>query len=287
MFSLETIKNDETLFKTAVSQVTPEILGSIIDHTQLSPTATSADIEKLCREANEIGSFICVNGSRIVDAKICIQVGNLTRIRGIAAVIGFPFGAELTTEKETGAWDSLVGQRADEVDMVLNYGKFLDGDVMYVENDILAVAETVKLAQSKTGKKKVLKVIQENCSLSDNFKRIAAVFISEIASKTGVHMFAKTSTGFGTPKDAKTPKGATIDDVWEMNTIVQGYREKRVPIGIKAAGGIGNAEIAVKMMLAGGCFDDNSKLRKNLSDIFRIGASAGVTIVDDLRKRFC
>ena len=210
MFSLNEIRNDKDLFERAVSQITPEILGSIIDHTALSPTATRADIYKLCAEANEIGSFICINGSRVCEAKKHLKNEEFTRIRGIAAVVGFPFGAEHTKEKEMGALAALETEGVDEVDMVLNIGKLFDREYLYVYEDIHAVAKMVKCAQDISGKNKVLKVIQENCFLSDEQKIFAAMIIFDIATDTGVRIFAKTSTGFGTPKNNKPPKGRRL-----------------------------------------------------------------------------
>jgi len=286
MIPLSAIQNDKSLFEKALSQVTPKILGSIIDHTQLNPAATGFDIEVLCREANEIGSFICINGSRISDAKKCIEKEKLTNIRGIAVVVGFPFGAELTLEKAQGAI-GVLDAGADEVDMVLNYGKLLEHNFSFVRDDIIKVAEAVDTFCG------VLKVIQENCCLNESQKSDATDIIAMVAQKIPhLRMFAKTSTGFGVPKDKETPKGATLADVWTMNARAETQRTRGVFIGVKAAGGIGDAETAVKMMLAGGCFDDtiklfegNIKLRENLSDRFRIGASAGLKIVDDLATR--
>ena len=115
---------------------------------------------------------------------------------------------------------------------------------------------------------------------------VAAGLTATAAEETGAHMFAKTSTGFGVPKDNTTPKGATLEDVWVMCRAIEPFQKRGVRIGIKAAGGVSDGETAVRIMLAGGCFDDNVVLRSNLSDIFRIGASAGKTIVDTFKKRF-
>ncbi len=290
MIPLDAIRNDRNVFEKAAAQITPEILGSVIDHTLLNPVATKKDVLKLLQEANEIGSFVCINGSRIVDTKQFIEaLPSPTNIRGIASVIGFPFGAETTGEKVGGAYAALVEARADEVDMVLNVGKLLDGKLNFVIQDIHAVAQAVKNSQYiATGEKqkKILKVIQENCCLTDVQKESATHAIVQVAREANIHMFAKTSTGFGTPKDEKTPRGATLGDVWRMNQIVSEYRKNEALIGVKAAGGIGDAETAIKMMLAGGCFDDNIKLVENPSDVFRIGASAGKKIVEDFNKHY-
>ncbi len=285
MLTLERIKNDSDLITQAAKSVTPEILGGIIDHTVLNPAATRADIEKMCREANEVGSFVCVYGSRVEDVAGFIKNLGLKSIRGIAAVAGFPAGAQMTKAKSAESY-ALVMAGAAEVDMVLNVGKLRDGDYEYVEEDIREVARAVAEAGADSGTSAFLKVIQENCLLTDEQKRLAARITAKVAKETGLRTFAKTSTGFGKPKDADTPVGATVDDVWLMHEVVKEYQEGGVPIGIKAAGGVKDARTVVQMMLAAGCFNDDLTLKENLSDIFRIGASAGKQIIDDFRKNF-
>ena len=155
-FDLERIKNNSALVKRAAKAVTPEILGRIIENTVLNPAATFADIEKLCVESDEIGSFVCVYGSRVPDVRYCINQHNLRRLCGIAGVVGFPSGAQSTKAKKEKAY-ALILDGADEVDMVLNVGKLLDGDYSYVKNDIKLVAFSVKQAEPTA----YLKVIQK------------------------------------------------------------------------------------------------------------------------------
>lgn len=287
MIPFEAIEKDKNLFNKAVSQITPEVLGSVIDHTLLHPAAVRTDIERLCDEANSIGSFICVHGSRVKDARMFIRKKNLTFVRGIAAVVGFPSGAELIGEKKAGAWLAIHEEKANEVDMVLNIGKLIDEDYKAVSDDIFQVASAVNDGIHEGSS--ILKIIQENCCLSNSQKRTATLMTCRVGREMNIHVFAKTSTGFGIPKDEKTPKGATLEDVWLMAEIVERFKKEFgwPYIGIKASGGIGGAETAVKMMLAGGCFDDNIQLRRNLSDIFRIGTSSGKKIVLDFTNRFC
>lgn len=283
---LESIKNDRELVKRAARALTPEILGSIIDNTLLNPAATIADIEKLCVESDEIGSYVCVYGSRVPDVCYFINQYNLERIRGIAAVAGFPAGAQSTKAKKEEAY-ALVLDGADEVDMVLNVGKLLDGDYSYVKNDIKQVAFAVKQAELEVAGAAYLKAIQENCLLSEGQKMSASILIAEAARETGVRIFAKTSTGFGKPKDADTPVGATLEDVWLMRQVNKLFQDNRIFIGIKAAGGIRDLYTAIQMMLAGGCFNDDLSLKENLPDIFRIGTSTGKKLVEDLKKASC
>ena len=109
---------------------------------------------------------------------------------------------------------------------------------------------------------------------------------AEVAKETEVRMFAKTSTGFGKPKDWNTPVGATVEDVWLMHEEIKPLQEQGVVIGIKAAGGIKDARSVIQMMLAAGCFNDDLTLKKIFLDLFRVGASAGKAIIEDFRKNF-
>lgn len=286
MIPLELIKNDANTMYIAAGQLSIEILGSVIDHTLLDPTATHKRIQQLCDEANTIGSFVCVNGSRVREVNL-LRVEQFDRIRGVAAVTDFPFGAGRIIKRDVDFTALTILGEADEDDTVINIGQVLDNNWAYVKKESSVFAKAVDVAEYSARRHKIGKIIQENCCLSDEQKRRATEITASVAEEFKVHMFAKTSTGYGVPKDNKTPKGATLDDVWLMYKVIRPYQERGVSIGIKAAGGIGDAPTAIKMMLAGGCFDDNLKLRENLSDIFRMGASAGKAIVDDFWNRFC
>ena len=124
--------------------------------------------------------------------------------------------------------------------MVINVGALKSGDFDLVRRDIAGVSEACREAGA------LCKVILETALLSDEEKVIASQLAVEAKAD-----FVKTSTGFG-------PGGATVYDVALM-------REAVGPkIGVKASGGIRNAE-DVKQMIAAGAT--------------RIGASAGIQIV--------
>ena len=117
-----------------------------------------------------------------------------------------------------------VSNGADEIDMVMNIGRFLDGDYDYIEDEINQV---VKAAMDK-----VVKVIVEICYLTD--EQIKKV--SEIVGKTNA-TFIKTSTGFGT-------SGATKEAVKIMKDNVAGKE-------VKAAGGVRNLDDLDNMVKSG------------------------------------
>ncbi len=195
----------------------------IIDHTQLKPDATRAQIEKLCREAARYQfASVCVNSTWVAEAAALLHA---TPVK-LCAVVGFPLGATLTSAKRFEAAEAIrLGAR--EIDMVMNIGALKSGDRLRVETDIRGVAE---VAHSGGG---MLKVILENVLLTRD-EKIAAC---EICVAAGAD-FVKTSTGFSTG-------GATVEDVALMRATVGSS------LGVKAAGGIRTAADLKAMVAAG------------------------------------
>ncbi len=196
-------------------------LAKYIDHTLLKPTATPADIEKLCREADEHYFYaVCVNPAFVPLAKNFLGANPVR----VAAVIGFPLGANASQIKAAEA-ALAVAQGADELDMVIPVGLALAGDWEAVAADVRAVREAAPGA--------VLKVILETGYLNEEQIRLAA----EAALAAGAD-YLKTSTGFG-------PRGASLEDVRLLADVAAGRAK------VKAAGGIRNREDAWKMIEAG------------------------------------
>ena len=278
------MKFSEEQLKMVAQNLSPSLLGSIIEHTLLNSQATQTELENLCKEANEIGASICINEGRLQEIFKYVNENNFKNLRKIVAVIGFPLGATSTKIKIFSALCSL-DSGADEVDMVLNIG-YLRDNPQKCKDDILKVAQAISDFNKKNKLNKILKVIQENCYLSDDEKRLASRIIAEVAQETGLRMFAKTSTGFGKPKDSSIPIGATVEDAALMYEIIKPFQKKGVSIGIKAAGGVSDSIAALEMMAVAGCFDENLKPLSNIADVFRIGASAGKKIVVDFKQRF-
>ena len=66
------------------------ILSNFIDHTNLKPTASLSEIQKLCVEAKNYGFYaVCVNGCHV---PLAAEALKNTKVK-IAAVVGFPLGA--------------------------------------------------------------------------------------------------------------------------------------------------------------------------------------------------
>lgn len=191
-------------------------LTKYIDHTNLSPKATTADIEKLCSEAKRFGfAAVCVNGCYSALASKLLSGSNVRT----ATVIGFPLGTMTTDAKVFEAKNAVVNG-ADEIDMVINLGWLKSGKHHWVKTEIGDIKKGIG--------KKVLKVILETCYLTDQEKQIAC----KLAVEAGAD-YVKTSTGFG-------PAGATLEDVTLMITAVQGKAL------VKASGGIRDKTTAQK-----------------------------------------
>ncbi len=201
--------------------VSPSKLAALIDHTLLRPEAKPDEVAELCREAREYGfATACVNSRFVPLARELLRGAG----PGIAAVIGFPFGASSTEAKVCEAHQALR-DGATELDMVLPVGPLRAGDHLAVLEDVRAVREAAPNA--------VLKVILETCLLTDEEKVRGAL----LAVAAGAD-FVKTSTGFGSG-------GATVEDVRLLRATVGDSA------GVKASGGIRTWEDARAMLEAG------------------------------------
>ena len=211
-------------------------LNQYIDHTLLKPDASAAQIEKLCQEAREHEFFsVCVN-SYYVKQAAQLLAGSKVKV---CTVVGFPLGASTMETKRFEAMRAIV-EGASEIDMVLNISAVKSNQWQYALDDMTS------LAQVCHQQKAILKVIFENCLLTEAEKKMAC----ELAVKAQVD-FVKTSTGFSTG-------GATLEDVKLMRSIVGPN------MGVKASGGIRDFATAKAMVEAGAT---------------RLGTSASVEIV--------
>ncbi|WP_435129803.1 deoxyribose-phosphate aldolase [Mycoplasma sp. 6243] len=195
--------------------------NKMIDHTYLKAEATEKDINKLIDEAKKYGfKTVCVNSSWVKYASEKLQKSDV----GITSVIGFPLGAMITQAKAQEA-KLAIDHGADEIDMVINVGRFKQKDYEYVLNDIKKVKEVCG--------NKILKVIIETALLTEEEIKKG----TEIVLKSGAE-FIKTSTGFSF-------RGANLKDI-ELMKSVAGDK-----LQIKAAGGISSLDDLIKMHQAG------------------------------------
>jgi deoxyribose-phosphate aldolase len=199
-------------------------IAKYIDHTNLNPNATKADIAKLCAEAAENKFFaVCVNPYWV---RFAVKELSSSQV-AVATVIGFPLGANLTDTKVAEAAKA-VSEGAEEIDMVINIGALKDKEYDFVAEEIAAIV--------RASRKAPVKVIIETDLLTDE-EKIAA---TKACVKAGAAM-VKTSTGF-----VKDGKGATVEDVTLIKETLAG-----AALGIKASGGVRDAEKAKALIDAG------------------------------------
>ncbi len=211
-------------------------LAQLIDHTLVRPDATLDDLLVACQDAKKYGfSSVVVSGCHVVRARE-ILTGTLVKV---CAVVGFPLGANTTTVKIVEAMEAMKNG-ASEIDFVINVGMVKSGRFDVVEVDIKNIIAMTP--------KKVHKVILETGRLTEN----EIIHLCEIAMRAGAE-FIKTSTGYG-------PRGATIDDIRLIKTIVGSVCR------IKASGGIRDLGALTSLVAAG-------------AD--RIGTSAGPAIMEE------
>jgi deoxyribose-phosphate aldolase len=155
---------------------------------------------------------------------VCVQPYWVATLRDaplpVISVSGFPFGAE-TKEHKAGGAARAAHDGAREIDIVLNIGALLSGDLTAVAADVAAVRHAIPDL--------VLKVILETGLLNPAELAVAA----RICVEEGVD-FLKTCTGYG-------PRGATVADVSLLKAFAP----------VKASGGIRTLEQATALVAAG------------------------------------
>jgi deoxyribose-phosphate aldolase len=222
--------------------VTVKDIAKMIDHSLLNPTIMEGDLEAGCKIAKEYDvASVCIVPWAVALAKKELEGTDVL----VTTVVGFPHGSSKTATKVFETKEA-IKDGAAEVDMVLNISKLLSREFDYVEKEIKAVVDVAH----EHGV--IVKVILENCYLTDELKEIAC----RLCESAGAD-FVKTSTGYGTG-------GATIDDLKLMRKAVS---EK---VKVKAAGGIRTLDGALSVRAIG---------------TVRVGATATKIILDEAVKR--
>lgn len=194
-------------------------VARIIDHTILKPEATHQDVALIVEEGARFGTYsVCVSPSMLpLDVPQGLKV---------ACVVGFPSGAVKANVKAFEAKQA-IADGADEIDMVINIALAKEAKFDQVEEEIRAVRAEIPAG-------KILKVIIESAALTD--EEIVAVCRAAVAAGAD---FVKTSTGF------HPAGGASVHAVELMRQTVGEN------VGVKASGGIRDAQTAIAMIEAG------------------------------------
>ncbi len=206
------------------SHLTRAQLAAFVDHTLLKSEATAPDVAALVAEAAELGVYaVCVSPPMV---PVAVHAGAGVRV---ASVAGFPSGKHVSAVKAHEA-ALAVASGACEVDMVIDIGAALAGDVDAVRADIQAVRNAIGGA--------VLKVIVESSALLALADERMLTQVCHAAEDAGAD-FVKTSTGF------HPAGGASVRAVALMAETVGGR------LGVKASGGVRTAAEALAMLDAG------------------------------------
>jgi deoxyribose-phosphate aldolase len=217
--------------------LSPAQLAACIDHTLLKAEATAKDIEKLCSEAREHHFHsVCIHGSRVELARHLLEASGVK----VACVVGFPLGA-VSGDVKRFETEAAIDEGAQGIDVVISVGKLKDGDDRFVLRELRDVVEAAD--------ERPVKVILETGLLTRDEKIRACALVVESGAQC-----VKTSTGFGAG-------GATLEDVRLLRETVG------LKFGVKASGGIRDAQTALAMIAAGAT---------------RLGTSASVAIVKGL-----
>ena len=204
---------------------------SCIDLTSLNSTDTREDIWKLTEKVNDFdGSSDITNV-----AAICVYPNFIETVKealtadvNIAAVSGgFP-SSQTFTEVKIAETALAVASGADEIDIVLNLGFFLDENYEELSEEIDEIKHACRDAK--------LKVILETGAL----KTASNIMKASILALYSGADFLKTSTGKGYG-------GASLEAAYIMCTAIKEYTAQTGrKVGFKASGGISTTEDAVK-----------------------------------------
>ncbi|MDY0076802.1 MAG: deoxyribose-phosphate aldolase [Bacteroidales bacterium] len=242
-----------------------QLIFSCIDLTTLEATDNSDRIAAFCekalayQKADVSVAALCIYSPFLNQAKTLIEDSG---IQLATVACAFPTG-QMPLELKLKEVEFAVAQGADEVDMVISRGTFLQGDYDTVFEEIKAVKKSCGPAH--------LKVILETGELStvDNIRRA-----SEIALLAGAD-FLKTSTGKVSP--AATPIAAVV----MLDSIAEYHEKTGKKVGFKPAGGIADPETAYSYYLLVKDILGEDWLNNKL---FRIGASRLADKVFELIK---
>lgn len=233
---------------------------SLIDLTTLNSTDTHAKVKSMCSKINEFRKLesysaypdvaaVCVYPSLIEVVKNNLKAFNVN----VASVAGgFP-ASQTFIEIKCKEAKMAVEKGADEIDMVISIGKFLDGDYE-------TVFEEIKAMKAACGKAHLKVILETGVMPSPNEIYKASILAMEAGAD-----FIKTSTG-------KVQPAATQMAVYVMTMAIKDFFNKNGKrIGIKPAGGISDGKTAIEYYAI---VKDNLGDEWLTSDLFRIGASS-------------
>ncbi|MBM78562.1 MAG: deoxyribose-phosphate aldolase [Crocinitomicaceae bacterium] len=209
---------------------------NMVDLTTLEGMDTNNKVSQMCYKAMHLHdehpglptvAAVCVYPNFV---KLAVNSLKGSGVKVASVATAFPSGHS-TLDIKIKDTKLAVDSGANEVDMVISRGKFHSGDFNFVYDEIASIKEACGKAR--------LKVILETGELGnlDNVRKA-----SDIAMLAGAD-FIKTSTG-------KIKPAATLPVTLVMLEAIKDYYYKTgIMIGMKPAGGISNAKLALQYLL--------------------------------------
>ncbi len=252
--------------KAAAKSYAIDLAISMVDLTTLEGMDTPGKVRALCAKGLRPDpsdpsvphvAAICVYGDMAAIARDAVG----DRLHVAAVATAFPSGRASLGIKLQDTRDA-IANGADEIDMVIDRGAFLEGRYLEVFEEIVAVKDVCGTAAH-------LKVIFETGELKtyDNVRRA-----SWLAMLAGAD-FIKTSTGKVSPA-ATMPVTLIL-----LEAVRDWYRQTGQRVGVKPAGGIRTSKDAIRYLVM---VNETCGPEWLTPDLFRFGASA---LLNDLLQQ--
>lgn len=249
------------IVEKAPQYASPEVYKFLLNSIDLTTLSTEDSERSVAKFTNRVNDFdaeypqyghvaaICVysNFAEVVKDHLDVEGVDVCVVAGC-----FPSSQTFTAVKVADV-ALAVASGAQEVDVVLNIGMFLDENYEELCDELIELKNTAKDAK--------LKVILETGCL----KTAAAIKRASILSMYCDADFIKTSTG-------KIYKGASLEAAYVMCLCIKEYYEKTGrKVGFKAAGGVRTTEDALNYYAVVKEVLGDEWLNQ---DLFRLGASS-------------
>lgn len=249
------------IVEKAPQYASPEVYKFLLNSIDLTTLSTEDSERSVAKFTNRVNDFdaeypqyghvaaICVysNFAEVVKDHLDVEGVDVCVVAGC-----FPSSQTFTAVKVADV-ALAVASGAQEVDVVLNIGMFLDENYEELCDELIELKNTAKDAK--------LKVILETGCL----KTAAAIKRASILSMYCDADFIKTSTG-------KIYKGASLEAAYVMCRCIKEYYEQTGrKVGFKAAGGVRTTEDALNYYAVVKEVLGDEWLNQ---DLFRLGASS-------------
>ncbi len=198
-------------------------INHLLEYTLLKPTATTAEIEKLCLEAREYGlGAVCIPPPFV---KLCKDLLQGSSVK-LSTVVGFPFGYSAIEAKLAEILLSIV-DGADDLEVVVNFMAIKNNDWRYISNEIIHLLQVMG-----TSNKTITLIVESGVLTNDELIKCC-----ELYGAADINAI-KTSTGYAA-------ENVTTGKLKLMR--------KHLPdiINIKAYGNINNYDFANQLIQAG------------------------------------